>query len=263
MARFPILMYHRISSPECPIPKAASEEKRYALPLEEYAWQMDQMASSGYLGVSVGHLFDAFAKGETVPENWVVLTFDDGNRSDFVHALPLLEEKGFSATFFVGTSRIGSEGGLEAEMIEGLVSGGMEIGSHGVSHRFLPALSDVEETDECVRSKRILGELAGREVRFFAVPGGRYKRRTIHTLRQSGYDAVCTSKYGYNSASPSFLLKRIPIHGGTARTTFRAILARSITKLIPGYCRMAAVELTRNIIGEKMYGKIRTAGFRG
>jgi peptidoglycan/xylan/chitin deacetylase (PgdA/CDA1 family) len=263
MARFPILMYHRISSPECPLPREAVEERRYALPLEEFARQLDCMVSSGYRGVAVGDAFDASLTGEAIPDNWVVLTFDDGNRSDFVHALPLLRDKGFSATFFIGTSRIGNEGGLEAGMIEELAAGGMEIGSHGMSHQFLPSLSKEDEVEECVQSKRILAELSGHEVRFFAVPGGRYKPRTIRALRRCGYSAVCTSKFGYNSRMPSFLLRRIPIHRGTTRTTFDAVLRRSIARLIPGYCRTTVVELTRSIIGERMYKKIRTAGLRG
>lgn len=263
MTRFPILMYHRISSPDCPVPREAVEEERYAIPLPEFAWQIDRMNAAGYRGVSVGEVFDAAGEGKRIPENWVVLTFDDGNRSDFVHALPLLNEKGFSATFFVGTSRVGSEGGLEAEMIGEMATAGMEIGSHGMSHRFLPSLAPSEEAEECTRSRQVLSGLSGREVRFFALPGGRFSTRTIHALRRSGYTAVCTSKFGYNSGTPSFLLKRIPIHGRTARTTFQAVLNRSIARLIPDYCRTTAAAMTRSILGEKMYKKIRAAGLRG
>jgi peptidoglycan/xylan/chitin deacetylase (PgdA/CDA1 family) len=263
MARFPILMYHRILSAECPIPREAVEEFRYSLSLEEFARQLERMVSSGYRGVAVGDALDAASADESVPDNWVVLTFDDGNRSDYVHALPLLQDKGFTATFFIGTSRIGCDGGLEAGMIGELAAGGMEIGSHGMSHRFLPSLSGGEEVEECVQSKRILAELAGRDIHYFALPGGRYNRRTVRTLKRCGYSAVCTSKYGYNSQRPSFLLKRIPIHSGTARTTFDAVLRRSIARLIPGYCRTTAAQVTRNIIGERMYSKLRAVGLRG
>jgi peptidoglycan/xylan/chitin deacetylase (PgdA/CDA1 family) len=256
-------MYHRISSPECPIPQPAIDEKRFALPVEEFAWQMDSMVSLGYRGVSVGEIFDVFKEGRSVPQNWVVLTFDDGNRSDFVHALPHLADRGFSATFFVGAGRIGTESGLEEKMIEDLVAGGMEIGSHGLSHRFLSSLSAGEEMEECSKSKQILSEISGRETRFFALPGGRSKRRTIHALRQLGYSAVCTSQYGFNSSRQSFLLKRFPIHQGTARPTFHAILERSIPKLLPGYCKTTAVKIARTVIGERIYRKIRTASLRG
>lgn len=224
---------------------------------------MDSMVSLGYRGVSVGEIFDVCKEGEAVPKNWVVMTFDDGNRSDFVHALPLLADRGFSATFFVGAARIGNETGLEEKMIEDLVSGGMEIGSHGMSHRFLPSLSAGEEMEECSRSKLVLSEIAGREIRFFALPGGRGKRRTIHTLRRLEYSAVCTSQYGYNSSRQSFLLKRFPIHQGITRPTFHAILKRSIAKLLPGYCETTAVNAARAILGERIYRKIRTASLRG
>jgi peptidoglycan/xylan/chitin deacetylase (PgdA/CDA1 family) len=263
MARFPILMYHRISSTQCPLAQEAGEERRYALSLEEFAWQMDSMLSLGYRGVSVGDAFDASRKDRSIPKNWIVLTFDDGNRSDFVHALPLLVNKGFSATFFIGASRIGSKGGLEEGMIGDIVSAGMEIGSHGLSHQYLPSLSDEEERVECARSKQILGELSGCEVRFFALPGGRFKSRTIRALRNTGYSAVCTSKYGYNSSMPSFLLKRFPVHQGTSRAVFHAMLRRSFPRLLPGYCRSKAVGMTRTIVGENIYRRIRKASLRG
>ena len=38
---------------------------------------------------------------ETIPNRLVVLTFDDGNRSDHEFVAPLLERYGFGATFFI------------------------------------------------------------------------------------------------------------------------------------------------------------------
>ena len=36
-----------------------------------------------------------------VPDKLVVLTFDDGNKSDVTFVAPLLQEYGFKATFFI------------------------------------------------------------------------------------------------------------------------------------------------------------------
>ncbi|MFH1754507.1 MAG: polysaccharide deacetylase family protein [Candidatus Latescibacterota bacterium] len=263
MARLPILMYHRISSDECPVPQRAADEKLYAISLPEFTWQLDSMASMGLRGVSVGEACAAARRKEGIPGNWVVLTFDDGNRSDAVHALPLLDKRGFSATFFVGASRIGIEGGLEEGMIVHLVSSGMEIGSHGMSHRFLPTLSEAEEAEECARSRQILAEITGREIHYFSLPGGRYKPRTIQLLQRLGYRAACSSNFGYNSSLQQFLLKRIPVHQGTSKQIFRAIMTRSIAKLLPGYGRAMTAALLRQLLGEKAYSKVRALRLRG
>ena len=49
----------------------------------------------------------------------VCLTFDDGNRSDFEHALPMLEQYGYSATFYICGNRIGNRGKAIAVKIAG------------------------------------------------------------------------------------------------------------------------------------------------
>ena len=36
-----------------------------------------------------------------IPDRLVVLTFDDGNKSDFAYVAPLLQEYGFGASFYV------------------------------------------------------------------------------------------------------------------------------------------------------------------
>ena len=36
-----------------------------------------------------------------IPNGLVVLTFDDGNKSDFTYVAPLLKQYGFGATFYI------------------------------------------------------------------------------------------------------------------------------------------------------------------
>ncbi len=254
-------MYHRIVSDICPVPGRDAEEMRFAIPLEEFIWQLDCIVSMGLRGMSVGDGLAAVGEGGSVPPDGVILTFDDGNRSDFMHALPILKERNFTATFFVCTSRIGAEGGLGNEMIEELALEGMEIGSHGMTHRFLPLLNAEEEMIECGQSKQMLAEVSRGEIKYFAPPGGRYKHRTIRLLERLGYEAVCTSDFGYNPILiPPYVLKRIPIRGGTGRNLFHTILSRSVVKLLPGYGRAASVKMIRKLLGEKLYARARGIG---
>jgi len=68
-----------------------------------------------------------------IPDRLVVLTFDDGNKSDITYTVPLLKRYGFSATFYVTEGLdvlIDKEHRLTWEEIRKLHEDGFEIGNH-------------------------------------------------------------------------------------------------------------------------------------
>lgn len=261
MHGFPILMYHRITSGSCPVPDADREEARYAVPLVEFIWQLDCIAGMGLRGVSMREAHGELLAGRPVPREWVVLTFDDGNSSDHVHARPLLRDRGFSATFFVTGCRIGVVGGLEPVTIRALADDAMDVGSHGMTHRFLTTLTPAEEFEELARSKGVLEELSGGPVRYFAPPGGRMSDRTASALRRASYQAVCTSEFGFNSRNrQQYAYKRIPIVAATSRACYRRVVAGDAVRLAPLYLKQRVLRLARGVLGEARYGKLRARG---
>jgi peptidoglycan/xylan/chitin deacetylase (PgdA/CDA1 family) len=254
-------MYHRIVSADCPVPGDDPEEARYAVALDEFRRQMGVIAAAGRRGVSMGMVLDSLDRNGRVPADWVVLTFDDGNRSDYVHALPLVKDSGFSATFFVGGDRIGADGGVEPAMLAEMATDGMEIGSHGMTHRFLTTLDETEEEDELGRSKELLERVSGVEVRVFAPPGGRIGRRGMAALRKLTYSAVCTSVFGFNSCTQrGFEFRRIPVTAATPRARFEQFVEAAAPRLLPLYARDRALRLVRRTLGESRYRRIRSIG---
>lgn len=264
MSKFAILMYHRIVSPVCPVPGENREESRYAVPLSEFERQLNRMKEMGLEGVSVRLAHETLAAGNPVPSNQVVLTFDDGNRSDFEHARPLLGRLGFSATFFVGTERVGVDGGLEPDMLRAMAGDGLDVGSHGVTHRFLTGLSAEEEEEELRRSKETLEDLTGTGVDYFAPPGGRIGQRGVAALKRLGYRAVCTSEFGLNDRDKyRFAYKRIPVVASTSRARFEDFLTGSAARLLSLYVRTGVLRAARGVLGEGLYGKLRSRGVKG
>jgi peptidoglycan/xylan/chitin deacetylase (PgdA/CDA1 family) len=252
-------MYHRIVSQDCPVPEGDLEEARYAVDLNEFRWQMQRIFESGRRGVSVRMVHESFARGGCVPSDWVVLTFDDGNLSDFVHAVPTMKELDFSATFFVGGERVGAEGGLAPDMLAQMTADGMDIGSHGMTHRFLTSLSAQEEEEEMVASKGLLERVAGAEVMFYAPPGGRIGRRGIAALRRLTYSAVCTSVFGFNGcAERKFEYRRIPVTAFTPRARFGDFVDAAVPRLASLYARDRVLRLARTVLGESGYRRLRT-----
>ena len=254
-------MYHRIVSEECPVPGGDPEEARYAVELDEFRWQMDRIARSGRRGVSMRVAHGSLEREGQVPSEWVVLTFDDGNRSDFVHALPIFKQFDFTATFFVGGDRLGIDGGVQPGMLERMAADGMDIGSHGMTHRFLNTLTAGEEEEELSRSKALLESASGSEVLFFAPPGGRIGRRGIDALRRLSYSAVCTSVFGFNAAAGAkFEYRRIPVTAATTRDRFGQFVDCAAPQLLSLYLRDRALRLAKKALGETGYRRVRSLG---
>ena len=143
-------------------------------------------------------------------------------------------------------------------MIKDLAAEGFDIGSHGMTHRFLSGLSWEEEAEELSRSKELLEELAGGPVDFFAPPGGRIASRGIETLRRLSYRAVCTSEFGFNDcAGTGYEFRRIPVTAATSRGQFRDIVSGSWRRLLPQYAKDRSLRLARKVLGEAGYRRIR------
>lgn len=123
----------------------------------------------------------------------VALSFDDGNASDVQRALPALVRRGVVARFFPLAGRIGSPGSLGEADLRELVSHGMEVGTHGWSHRPLTGLGHADLYREIVDARRVTALAAGAPVASLALPLGRYDRRVLAALRRHGYLRVFSS----------------------------------------------------------------------
>ena len=72
----------------------------------------------------------------------VILTFDDGPKSQYTNAKPILDKYGYKATFDIICNDVGDNGYLTWEDIIALYNEGYDIGSHTMSHDDLDSQSD-------------------------------------------------------------------------------------------------------------------------
>lgn len=141
------------------------------------------VAKKGY-GICSMHEYLNKTKEER--KQWIVCTFDDGYKSLTHDALQILKEYDFSATVFVCTGLIGKNNTwnnkdatlrehLDINDIDLLKKEGWEIASHGVLHKNLLKLSDVDIDHELAESKIKLKELMG-YCETYAYPYGAYNK---------------------------------------------------------------------------------------
>jgi peptidoglycan/xylan/chitin deacetylase (PgdA/CDA1 family) len=126
---------------------------------------------------------DTLLRPET--KTGVALTFDDGMRSIFTEALPILRSHSAPAHLFLTTGVVGMINRwpsqppvaplfemLRWQEIEALQGAGIRIEAHTVSHPDLRQLSDDALWAECDRADETIRSMLGIRPRYFAYPYG-------------------------------------------------------------------------------------------
>jgi peptidoglycan/xylan/chitin deacetylase (PgdA/CDA1 family) len=108
---------------------------------------------------------------------------------------------------------------LSWDHVRDLIAGGVEIGSHTVSHPILSGLSRAQQEAELRASRDRLAEETGTPPTLFAVPNGShrdYDANTVAVLRELGYEAAVTTERGSNAPGCEMLtLLRIGVGADT------------------------------------------------
>ena len=155
----------------------------------------------------------------------VALTFDDGYRSVAERAWPELRARRWPATAYVVPGYL--DGGIafpwdttaeersirvmDRSIVRELVEDGMAVGSHTVTHRYLPGLPPAEARTEVSRSKEMLEDLIQRTVTSFSYPMGGWNRQLRSYVAEAGYVTAVTCRRGRNGAGQDPLTLRRPI----------------------------------------------------
>jgi peptidoglycan/xylan/chitin deacetylase (PgdA/CDA1 family) len=185
IVKVPIFVYHHIRQS---VPVGSRSERRLTVTGEIFDHQMKYLQEHGYHAISFTTLLDHLEEVSELPENPVIISFDDGWEDQFLYALPTLKKYHYNATFFVVTNFIGSRGFLSWSQLQRILVEGMDIGSHSRSHPRLDKINNpVILWDQIHTSKLILESQLGAVVNDFAYPYGSYNATTASTVKLAGY----------------------------------------------------------------------------
>ena len=179
----------------------------------DFERQLKYLADHGYHSISPDELFEGLAGTGALPENPVLITFDDGYKDNYTTAFPLLKKYGFKATIFVVTSFLGQKSQYFTwEQAREMEKEGISIQSHTATHRSMTDLSDEQLRAELVESKKKAEEELGHPVEYMAYPTGTYNLHIAEMVKEAGYKAAFTIKYGnVDEASNIYALERVPV----------------------------------------------------
>ncbi|CAN5623604.1 hypothetical protein BH18THE1_BH18THE1_04330 [soil metagenome] len=112
-----------------------------------------------FLTIDVGasSIFSGIHASPVTNNKVVIINFDDGRKTQFTYAKPILDKYGFKATFYIVCNYVDNKKGfITWEEIETLNKEGHEIGSHTMNHVHLSNLSKKDIEYEVGQSKKCL-----------------------------------------------------------------------------------------------------------
>ena len=180
--------------------------------------QMKELKDKGITVISMQDLL-AWKRGEkNIPPRCAVITFDDGYKSQYEVAWPILKKYGYPFTMFIYTEGVrggslGGGGAITWEQLADMRDNGVDIEAHSATHQDLReghtitlASTGGKKTrtkltgpqyeewmqNEVVGSKELLEQRLGIKVNCFAVPFGNYNEHVKEIARNAGYEAMFT-----------------------------------------------------------------------
>lgn len=231
--RVPVLMYHRVGDAQ------NAWEARYAIAPDNFAAHMETLARKGYQAVGIDALVNWLEGGTPLPEQAILVTFDDGFRGVGEHALPVMEKLGWPFTVFLVSDLVGQEDVwtrasnpsgvtyplLTEDEIRDMQRRGVSFHSHTRSHASLPTLDDTQLADQLAGSRQTLTKLLGHDVPYIAYPFGHLDERVEAATRAAGYRAAFSTQPGFNRKDVNrYRIRRLDIFG----TDTPAMLLRKI-----------------------------------
>lgn len=197
--RVSVLGYHEFSETQ---PETAMRIKT-----SKFRAQMETLRTLGLTVISMED-FIAWKKGEKqIPEKSVVITLDDGWKSVYTDAYPILKEYGYPFTIYLYKNYVDGGGkALTTAMIKEMMGQGATIGCHSTSHPYPQTVKNYRKRGEQAYedfldvemgdSKRFLEQKFKKPVKSYAYPGGFFTEEMLVKAEQVGYTHLFTVQPG-------------------------------------------------------------------
>ena len=249
MKNFVALMYHSLGD---------YPGNEYNIELINFKEQMNWLRSEGYT-VEGFRDFNKRLSSNKWPNLYALLTFDDGYKS-FLKAAAILNDIGFTSTFFITKDWCKSKHNfLSVKEIKelGLTQ---EIGSHTISHPNLTKIKKNSVHHELFESKKWLEDLLQADILSLSIPGGFVNKNVLKTAFEIGYKLIGNSKEWWNyldyTISPN-VINRIAIRNSYSLETYKKIIKIDKIYYLKRMIRSNLLYLPKSILSEKQIRKIK------
>ena len=177
-----VLMYHRFEDQRFPSTSISSKN---------FQEQIRYLKENNFNILPVSDLILFFNKNYDIPDKSVFITIDDGYKSFYEHAFPILKKHKIPFSLFLSTKFVSNEKKsdfMSWEMIEELSKNKGQILNHTDSHPKLLELQINEVEKEFNLAERKIISKIGRLQRVVSYPYGESNLQIQELVRKMGYD---------------------------------------------------------------------------
>jgi peptidoglycan/xylan/chitin deacetylase (PgdA/CDA1 family) len=199
-------LYHQIDD---------AQINRYYISPADFEAQIKAYHDWGYTTISMDLLIRAIREGAELPAKPIVITFDDGEKSTYANAFPIMQKYGMTGVSYLVRRYIGAEGFMTEDEIKILIANGWEIGDHSWNH--LDLTQDHSLLDrELHQSKIQLEEMFGVKITSIAYPFGAVDEEVINYAALSGYlgGVQAAGPLYQHNKSLLYILHRLEVRAG-------------------------------------------------
>jgi len=220
----PILCYHRFGQGH---EKLAVSEKKFRE-------QMQYLKDNHYNVIPMDAMHDFLENRKPLPAKSVIITIDDGYRSTYDIAYPILKSFNFPATLFLYTDFTGARDAVSWKQTKIMYDSGIiDIQPHSKSHPNM-SLTNIDESQKNYKLRitdevRVPGKAIKKRLKYdmhtFAYPYGDTNPMIIELLKKTRYKLGVTVDPGSNSAfAHPYMLQRTMIFGDHDLNDFQQAL---------------------------------------
>lgn len=206
-----ILLYHHVSSDTPPSTSISVQRFREHM----------QLLRDDYHVISISKLVNHLKSKTPLPENSVVITFDDGFRNILQNADPILQEFEFPYAIFINTVDVGMGDKMDWQELRSLQGRNVTIANHFYDHRHMldrrayPLESEwLEETRALLnKTEAELEANLGTSHKLFAYPYGEFDKSLQQMLEEEGYIAFAQHSGAVGNYTDFTAIPRFPAAG--------------------------------------------------
>ncbi|HEY6779931.1 MAG TPA: polysaccharide deacetylase family protein [Thermoleophilaceae bacterium] len=218
----PILMYHAVEAPP-----AGTAFPELWVPAASFAAEMGALHRAGYHAITMAAATAYWEGRRRVPRKPIVLTFDDGFRSQVEQALPVLKRLGWPGVLYLEVASLHTPGsaGISTAGVRALLRAGWELGAHTLTHPDLTTVGVDQLREEVAGSRRLLRRRFHVPVDAFCYPAGKYDDTVVAAVEHAGYRTATTVDPGLAGPRNRWRLPRVRVNGSDGADTLLARLA--------------------------------------
>ncbi|QMV41241.1 polysaccharide deacetylase family protein [Cohnella cholangitidis] len=202
-----------------------------SLSVANFDKQLELMRDNNFHWITMDQYRDFILRSTPVPDNAVLLTFDDGYESLYAHAYPLLRKYQAPAAAFLIVNKVGDPKDafprVTWEQVKEMNNNGIDFHSHTFdSHHYVPTTSETgglksmiarrmylkdkqrqeteqeyerRVTDDLSKANDVLEQKLGKPNHILAFPYGAFSEPLLSIAKRLGIDVTLTVKSGMNA----------------------------------------------------------------